>query len=69
MTSREPSFLNGSSPFLQATRTVIKAWTSLNLVRSLTTELAALEHLTTSAPYFLFGSSAFVQVTRAIVKV
>ena len=43
----EPSFLNGSSSFLQVTRTIIKAWTSLNFgnIPSPTTELAALEHL------------------------
>ena len=41
------SFLNGSSSFLQVTRTTIKACMSLNFcqIPSPTTELAALEHL------------------------
>ena len=41
------SFLNGSSSFLQVTRTTIKAWMSLNFfqIPSPTTELAALERL------------------------
>ena len=41
------SFLNGSSPFLQVTRTAIKACMSLNFCQmpSPTTELAALERL------------------------
>ena len=42
-----PSFLIGSSPFLQVTRTTIKAWMSSNLDRipPLTSELVALGHL------------------------
>ena len=42
-----PSFLIGSSSFLQVTRTTIKALMSLNLGRipPLTSELAALERL------------------------
>ena len=42
-----PSFLIGSSSFLQVTRTTIKAWMSSNLGRipPLTSELAALERL------------------------
>ena len=42
-----PSFLIGSSSFLQVTRTTIKAWMSSNLSRipPLTSELAALERL------------------------
>ena len=42
-----PSFLIGSSSFLQVTRTTIKAWMNLNLggISPLTAELAALEHL------------------------
>ena len=41
------SFLNGSSSFLQITRTTIKAWISLNVcqIPSPTTELAGLERL------------------------
>ena len=47
MTSIVFSFLDGSSSFLQVTWTTIKALMSLNFVKipSLTTELAALEHL------------------------
>ena len=58
-----PSFLIGSSSFLQVTRTTIKALMSLNLGRipPLTSELAALERLkktsynlvSTLAPSFL----------------
>ena len=47
MNTLAPSFLIGSSSFLQVTRTTIKAWMSLNLGRipPLTLELAALERL------------------------
>ena len=47
MTNLVLSFLDGSSSFLQVTRTSIKAWTSLNFgkILSLTSELAALEPL------------------------
>ena len=68
-------FLNDVSySFLQVTRTTIKAWMSLNIIKipSLTTELAALEHLirlvTTLAPLFLIGSSSLLQVTRTTIK-
>ena len=63
-----PSFLIGSSSFLQVTKTTIKAWMSLNFggISPLTAELAALERLkktyklvSTLAPSFLFGSSFF----------
>ena len=42
-----PSFLIGSSSYLQVTRTTIKSRTSLNLgqIRPRTAELAALERL------------------------
>ena len=42
-----PSFMDGSSSFLQVTRTTIKAWTSLNFgkISSQTTELAVLARL------------------------
>ena len=42
-----PSFLDGSTSFLQLTRKTIKAWLSLNYdkIPSLTTWLAALERL------------------------
>ena len=41
------SFSNGSSSFLQITRSTIKSWMGLNFAKipSLTSELAALEHL------------------------
>ena len=47
MTTLVPSVSNGSSPFLQVTRSAIKAWMGLNFVRipSLTSELAAIERL------------------------
>ena len=71
-----PSFLIGSSSFLQVTRTTIKAWMRLNFggISPLTGELAALESLkktyklaSTLAPSFLFGSSSFLQVTRETI--
>ena len=45
VTTLVPSFLDGSSSFLQITRPTIKAWMSLNFgkIPSLTSELAALE--------------------------
>ena len=45
MTTLVPSFLDGSSLFLQITRPTIKAWMGLNFnkIPSLTSELAALE--------------------------
>ena len=47
MTTLVPSFLDGSSSFLQITRPTIKAWMSFNLgkIPTLTLELAALERL------------------------
>ena len=47
MTTLVPSFSNGSSSFLQITRSTIKAWIGLNLdkIPSLTLELDALERL------------------------
>ena len=49
MTTLVPSFSNGSSLFLQVTRSVIKAWMGLNLgkIPSQTLESAALEHVKT----------------------
>ena len=46
MTTLVPSFLDGSSSFLQITRLTIKAWMGLKFdkITSLTLELAALEH-------------------------
>ena len=65
-----PSFLMGSSPFLQVTRVTIKVWMSLNfsqMIPPLTMELAALKCLKKST-YTLVntlvpGSSSFLQVT------
>ena len=47
MTTLVPSLSNGSSSFLQVTRSAIKAWMGLNLgkISSLTSELAALERV------------------------
>ena len=47
MTTLVPSFSNGSSLILQVTGPTIKSWMSLSLGKnpSLTSELAALEHL------------------------
>ena len=47
MTTLVPSFLDGSSSFLQVTRPTIKAWMGLNFVKILSPilELAPLEHL------------------------
>ena len=47
MTTLVPSFSNGSSSFLQVTRSVIKAWMGLNLgkISSVPCELAAVEVL------------------------
>ena len=47
MTTLVTSFFDGSSSFLQVTRSTIKAQMSLNFskIPSLTSELAALEHL------------------------
>ena len=66
MTTLVQSFLDGSSSFLQVTRSAIKAWMRLNFgkIPSLTSELAALERLkksmdnvvATLAPSFLIGS-------------
>ena len=45
LTNLVPLYLDGSSSFLQVTRTTINAWTSLNFGKSQSpsTELAALE--------------------------
>ena len=47
MNTLVPSFLIGSSLFMQVAWTIIKAWMSLNMgqIRQLTTELATLECL------------------------
>ena len=60
MTTLVPSFLDGSSSFLQVTRTIIKAWNGLNfgLIPSPSTELAALERL--KSQYCCDHSSSFI---------
>ena len=73
MTTLVPSFLDGSSSFLQVTRPTIKDWMSLNFrkIPSLTSELAAFERLkivTTLMPSFLIGSSSSFQVTKTTIK-
>ena len=46
VTTLVPSYLIGSSSFFQVTRTIIKAWISLNFKKNQpqTVELTALEH-------------------------
>ena len=78
-----PSFLIGSSSYLQVTSTSIISRTSSNFgqIRPKTAELAALERLkkfpytyngenlvSTLALSFLIGSSSFLQVTRTTIK-
>ena len=78
-----PSFLIGSSSYLQVTRTTFISRTSSNFgqIRPRTVELAALERLknflltyngenlvSTLAPSFLIGSSSFLQITRTTIK-
>ena len=47
MTTLVPSFSNGSSSFLQVTRSALEAWMGLNFSKnpSLTSEFAALERV------------------------
>ena len=83
VTTLAPSFLIGSSSFLQATRTPIKSWMGAKLgsIRQRTYELAALVRfekststyngrnvVTTLVPSFSNGSSSFLQVTRSAMK-
>ena len=78
-----PSFLIGSSSYLQVTRTSIISQTSSNIrqIRPRTAELAAEERLkkfpwtyngenlvSTLSHSFLIGSSSSLQVTRTTVK-
>ena len=78
-----PSFLIGSSSYLQVTKTSITSKTSskFDLIGSRTVELAALERLekspytyngrnlvNTLAPSFLNRSSSLLQVTRTCMK-
>ena len=64
MTNLVPSFLDGSSSFLQITRPTINAQMSLNFgkIPSLTEKLMN-NVVTTLAPSFLIGSSSFLQTT------
>ena len=61
MTFLVPSFLDGSSTFLQITRQTIHSWMSLNFgkISSLKSELAALERLKKIFIYY-DHSSAFI---------
>ena len=83
MTTLAPSFLIGSSSYLQVTRTSITSRTSSKVgqIRPRSAELAALECLekspktyngrnlvNTLAPSFLNQSSSFLQVTRTCMK-
>ena len=83
MTTLAPSFLIGSSLFLQVTRTTIKSrmGSKFGKIGPGTYELAALERLekspstyngrnvvTTLVPSFLCGSSSFLQITRPTIK-
>ena len=83
MTTLAPSFLIGSSLFLQVTRTTIRSRIGLKFgkIGPVNYELAALERLekspytycgrnvvTTIVPSFLDGSSSLLQVTRQTIK-
>ena len=83
VTTLAPSFLIGSSSYLQVTRTSITSRTSSKLgqIGPRTAELAALERLekspltyngrilvNTLAPSFLIGSSSFLQASRTCMK-
>ena len=83
MTTLVPTFSNGSSSFLQVTRSAMKAWmgSKLGSIRRRTYELAALERLEKS-PYtyngrnvvtilvlsILNGSSLFWHTIRTTIK-
>ena len=83
MSTLAPSFLIGSSSYLQVTRTSIISRTSSKFgqIGPRTAELAALERLEKSpltyngrnlennlVPSFLIGSSSFLQVSRTCMK-
>ena len=83
MSTLAPSFLIGSSSYLQVTRSLIISQTSSKFgqIGPRTAELAALERLEKSpytyngrnlvnnlAPSFLIGSSSFLQVSRTCMK-
>ena len=83
MSTLGPSFLIGSSSYLQVTRTTIISQTSSNLgqIRPRTAELAALERLEKSpktyngendvitfSPLFLIGFFSYLQVMRTCIR-
>ena len=83
MITLAPSFLIGSSLFLQVTRTINKSrmGSKLGSIQQRTCELAALERLekfpytyngrnvvTTLVPSFYNGSSSFLTMTRSTIK-
>ena len=83
MTTLAPSFLIGSSLFLQVTRATIKSrmGSKLGKIGPGTYELAALERLekcpwtyngrnvvTTLVPSYFNGSSLFLQITRSTIN-
>ena len=83
MSTLAPSFLIGSSSYLQVTRTSIisRMSSKFGQIEPRTAELAALERLEKSpktyngrnllnnlAPSFLIGSSSFLQVSRTCMK-
>ena len=75
MTTLVSSFSNGSSSFLQVTRSTIKAWMGLNFCKipSLTSELAVLERLKSqccdhSSAFIFIGSSSFIQAQRTPIN-
>ena len=83
MSTLAPSFLIGSSSYLQVTRTTIISRTSsiLGQIRQRTAELAALEHFEKSpetyngendviafSPLFLIGFFSYLQVMRTCIR-
>ena len=71
VSSLAPSFLIGSSSFLQVTRTAIKYWMSSKFgkIGQWFVELAAIERLEKSYnERNLHGSSSFLPVTRKTTK-
>ena len=75
MNTLAPSFLIGSSSFLQVTRTYMKAWMSSNfnhippptpelVICPLASKILIYKVVTNLAPSFLIGYSSYLQVTR-----
>ena len=73
MTNLAPSIFNGSSLFLQVTRTTINAWMSLNIrqIQQLFAELAALEclkiYISNFSLLLLIRSFLKMQITRGCI--